>query len=77
MKNKNVIYLLLVLSLQILVACSKNAQPEIVDTPLVVKKTEVAVTPTPIPTLTYIKPNAIAYAHFSRENRSGGRITKR
>lgn len=52
MKNRNVIYLLLVLSLQILAACSNNAQPEIVDTPSVVKNTEVVVTPTPIPTLT-------------------------
>jgi len=45
MKNKNVIYLILVLSLQILVACSKNTQPEIVEnTPII--------TPTLIPTLT-------------------------
>lgn len=51
MNNKNVICLLVVLSLQILVACSKNVQPEIVENMPVIKNTEVVTTPTPFPTL--------------------------
>ncbi len=51
MKSKNVHYLLLILSFQILVACSKRDQPELVESTSVVENTEVVITPTSIPTL--------------------------
>ncbi|MEO7841031.1 MAG: hypothetical protein ABIU06_16950 [Anaerolineales bacterium] len=53
MKNKNVIHLLLmVFSLQIVSACSRSTQPEIVEKTPSPKNTEVVITQTPIPTLT-------------------------
>lgn len=52
MKNKNVVYLFLVLCFQILVACSKNPKPEFVEKTPVVENTEVIMTPTSTPTLT-------------------------
>jgi hypothetical protein len=68
MNSKNVICLLTVLFLQILVACSKNIQPVIVENTPITKNTIAVMTLTPFPTFTP-SPNPIPFPTLTAQEK--------